>query len=375
MLAVFKLPNCVYYRAVPDMSFAERAENAPRRAPGTTRGGVWASSLIERARVSLLLCVPGRLRSAATRTAAATAGLLLAALIGAPIGFAQATEGDACGEVSTLAPLEFTPVNGSSAVARNAHLRVRYPEDYFDVPAAGDPTDALSLVRCDSPDFLAPCNPVESVMGTITLQEDTVVFAPDALLLPQTRYEYTASAIDVAPRVGAFRTLDGVDTTPPVFFGVDSVDSARVRPSCEAPDGGYRIDLFVNPAQDDFSPGDIEYLVYLTRAEGLGAPQLRSRVRNYQVGRGEIALAFVLEAEYGVRPVCVEVVAVDGVGLTTAESSATCFDPATGDFFAPLCATTPSGVRTSPGGVLTWGSFGLLGVLLLRRRRRARLPR
>lgn len=355
MLGVFKLPKCVYYRAVSEMSIAPVSE---RTAPVRTRRGVCASA--------------GHARRLA-RFGLSTIAVWVAATAWAPCMKAQATEeGDVCDEAPTLAPLEFTPVNGAGAVARNAHLRVRYPAGYFDVPAAGDPMDALSLTRCDTPDFLDPCNPVETVTGATTLQGDTVVFAPDTLLLPETRYEYTASAIDVAPRLGAFRTLDGVDTTPPSFSGVASVDSARARPSCEAPNGGYRIDLFVDPAQDDFSPGDIEYLVYLTRAEGLAAPELRSRVRNYQVGRGEIALAFVLEAEYGVRPVCVEVVAVDGVGLSSGVSEATCFDPATGDFFAPLCAASPATSRVARTNAPFDGvTVGLLGFILwLRRRRR-----
>ena len=74
-------------------------------------------------------------------------------------------------------------------------------------------------------------------------------------------------------------------------------------------------------------------------------------------------MAFVLSPEEAVSPGCVVVHAVDGVGNVDDDMEPECFEPVQGNFFEPLCSASRVEGRH-------WLSWGLLALVLRRRRRR-----
>lgn len=276
---------------------------------------------------------------------------------------ASAQDEEPCDDTTGRGPLEVTPAAGASAVTLGAQMRIRYSAGYFEDPAIGaDPATAFSLVECLDE---TSCPDGALVPGTVQLVGDVLIFTPAAPLRPRTLYEGTASGVDF-PLTFTFRTAgEGVfDRSPPTMGALLDVSSQEVDPSCAAPEGGYRIDVVIEPATDDGPPGDIEYLLYLTRGPMVEAPQLRGRQRNFAAER--IPMAFVLEASEAVSPICVTVYAVDGVGNIDDDTEPFCFDPIQGNFFEPICAAAPSS-RPAPWAALLLGAPLLL--LVARRRR------
>ena len=264
---------------------------------------------------------------------------------------------DECDEIVTRGPLEVTPATGASAVTLDAYVRVEYSDGYFGLGI--DPAEAIDLRFCDGLSVVE-CETVgEPVAGDVQVVGDTLFFLPARDFMAGAQYAGVARGIDLDLGI-AFRTGSTVDSGPPVMGEVDAPTTARVDPSCEAPEGGYRVDVSFPPATDDGSPGSIEYLLYFTRGAGLGAPELRRRARNFSTEL--VTMAFVLSPEEAVSPGCVVVHAIDGVGNVDDDMEPECFEPVQGNFFEPLCSASPIEGRS-------WLGWALVGLVLVRRRR------
>jgi hypothetical protein len=107
--------------------------------------------------------------------------------------------------------------------------------------------------------------------------------------------------------------------------------------------------------------------VYVTRGEGLDAPRLVARLRDF--GAELTTAGFVVGPELGSGPLCVSVVAVDGLDRATEWPEPVCFDPQMGVGFVGLCAASMPGrpTRGHDGAPVAVALFGLAS--LLRRRR------
>jgi MYXO-CTERM domain-containing protein len=263
-----------------------------------------------------------------------------------------------CSPPVLLGPLEFFPAAGAGGVALNSAVRVRYTPGFFDVWR--DPLTSLLEVRDASG---------AAVPGALEQLGDTLVFRPNAPWSPSSSYQGTAFGIDILRARFTFQTGTRIDVQPPVFDGTPAIAPATVdaRPCM---DGGYRIDVSVDPATDsDGAGGDIEYLLFQTRGPHIERPVLRARVRNF--AGISIPLTFTLSPSEAVSPICVAVLAVDGVGHVV-EGSNACVDPIQGNFFEPLCSVSAPGAarKTSPMQVGAWSLAMLALAVLLRRRAR-----
>lgn len=287
----------------------------------------------------------------------------LASCASLPFAPLAAAQGDCEPPPDLLEPLAVTPTVDGRGVSLDAPIFVRFSEGYFEDPdLAVDPTTSILVRQGEDPD-VGPLVP-----GTVQVRGDTLVFLADEVYAPQTRYTGRAFGItaDLAFR---FETGDGFDVLPPDTPILDEPSAERVDASCDAPDGGYRVDVRVRPSVDPDGPqGDIEYLLYLSRGPELDEPELRARVRNFAT-TDRIPMAFLLETEEAVSPVCVAVHVVDGVGNRNEQAPPRCFDPITGNFFEPLCSASPPGRDGGPAALalVGWLALGLVGA---RRRRR-----
>jgi len=298
-----------------------------------------------------------RVGSAWSLRAIALSALAVSGLLGASSARADDAGIEDCGPPTELGPLEFFPASSASGVALNSAVRVRYTPGFFEIWR--DPLTRLLEVRDDAD---AP------VAGTLERLGDTLVFRPDVPWRPNSQYEGTAFGIDILQTSFRFRTGNRDDVQPPVFDGTPTISPAVVDARPCVDDGGYRIDVTIAPATDsDGAGGDIEYLLFQTRGPRLERPLLRSRARNF--AGISIPLAFTLTPSEAVSPVCITILAVDGVGHTVSGPTR-CVDPIQGNFFAPLCSVSAPG---APRGVASSTSVVLLGAalaaLLARRRR------
>lgn len=282
------------------------------------------------------------------------------ALVSLCWGPARAQDGGVleCDDALLRGPQEVTPATNASGVTLDAPVKVLFSPGYFEIPGI-DPASIIEVRRCGE---LLPveCETLgELVAGEVQVIGDrTLYFLPARILAPGEQYAGVVRGIDQDLSI-AFRTGFSVDTGPPQLSRVDTPTTSQVGTSCEAPMGGYRVDVSFPPATDDGSPGSIEYLLYLTRGAGIEAPELRRRARNFSTGL--VTMAFVLAPEEATSPVCVVVHAVDGVGNVDRDMEPRCFEPITGDYFEPVCSAS-----TAPSGAL-W----LLLVAWAVRRRRA----
>ncbi len=311
--------------------------------------------------------LPSSIQSAAVLLASVLLawGLVLPAAVAQP---PEDEEEEDCSPSLVEGPVEITPAFGSSLVPLNAGVRVRYSEGYFE--ATGIPVEEVfRLLRCD--EGLADClTRGQPVPGRISLVLETVLFEPTSLLTPATQYLAVAEGITddfEAP----FQTValgadeGGIDADPPDLAPITSFEASEISPSCEAPNGGFRIDVTLPAAAGELAVSDVEYLLYLTRGPGVEEPELRARVRGVP---NEIVMAFVLQPDEVVSPICVEVQAVDIAGNLGAPTPVQCRDPIEGNFFEPLCSAGEA------RGVPTW-MVGVVAALLglgRRRKRRAR---
>ncbi len=290
--------------------------------------------------------------------------VLIAALASfSPRALAQ-TDDLECDDVPSRRPVYVTPAHMAVGATLGAPVRVRYTDGYFEDPTVGmSPEESIFLWRCAADDFL--CTAGEPLSGTVQVIGNELIFRADAPFEPNTRYGGVALGADGDGLEFVFTTGTSFDSEAPSFTGIRSLASDRVGPSCEAPEGGYRIDVKVEPATDDGPGGDVEYLLYLTRGPEVEAPQLRSRQRNFS--GEEIPMAFVIDPSEAVSPICVAVHAVDGVGRVT-ESPAECFDPIQGNFFEPLCSVSAAGAARSPWALPVVLACSVLCLIRVRRR-------
>ncbi len=290
----------------------------------------------------------------------------------APTRRARAQDGGTSLDCPTSAgrgPLRLTPSSGAAGVTLDAFIKVEYSQGYFGDPSIGaDPASSISVTSSDTG---------AAVPGQVQVIGDDLIFTPNRLLDADARYEGVAHGIDFDLPFN-FRTGSAIDMAPPTMGTILKAGSSQVSHSCEAPDGGYRIDVSFRPATDDGPLGSIEYLLYLSRGKNVGAPKLMARLRNFTADpSATITMAFILTTSDASEPVCMVVRAVDGVGKTDTGDQHICFDPIQGNFFAPMCTITAAGA--SPRGTGAGGGAGacaiVLGGLVLTRRRRGRRAR
>lgn len=237
-----------------------------------------------------------------------------------------------CDPVEELGPVEVTPSAGATGVRQNSVIRVRYSDGYF--RGSSTPTESIMLSTSGVP-----------VTGRTELAgDDTLYFIPDSPLTPDLLYEGTATGA-VFPFDFSFRTIAGNDVAnpdlrSPASDGSLRVASSAVDSSCAEP-RSRRIRLEFASATDDGPASSLEYWVYLTRAEGLEAPRLLARVRDY--GAEVTTVGAILGPEESSRSACVSVVAVDGLDRASEWSGVACFDPQTGTGFESLCSASPRG--------------------------------
>lgn len=263
-------------------------------------------------------------------------------LFDAAVGHAQATM--TCDDVpAARRPVEVTPASGAVDVTIDAPVGVRYSRGYFGPEGPGDaPETLIRVVRCPDDTFCGlGCMADEGVdvPGTVQVIGDRLFFLPDGGFEPEQTYVGRATGVD---DVLDFRFCTGLDPDlePPRLGAFLDAEPAETTAACVLPEGGRLVGLRWEQAQDDGPLGSIEYLLYLTRASGVDAPELRDRLRNY--ASPEVTLNLRLDAEEASEPVCVRMVALDGVGRASESSPEQCFDPITTAAFQPLCSARPA---------------------------------
>lgn len=275
-------------------------------------------------------------------------------------------EDPACPAPLQRGPQEVTPAAGATGVTLDSAVRVRYSEGYFATGAPVDLASMLTIERDSSP-----------VPGTVTrVGDSTLFFFPDEPWDNATRYTGIARGRGSDPFLTlSFLTGFADDLGPPELGGIHDITSSEVQATCDAPEGGFRIDVTFAPAPDDGPLADVEYFLYLTRGELVDAPVLVARQRNFATS--EITMAFVLSRERAASPACVVVMAQDGAGNIDDDGTATCFDPIDGSFFEPLCSAAPGRGprRGAAGSAATVVLVASLGLLAWRRRAAARACR
>lgn len=296
----------------------------------------------------------------------------VALLVFACLSLAGAARAQDCDDEVVRGPVEVTPSVGAQAVTLDAPVIVLYSAGYFGPEGGpGDPPETLIRVGvcpldtgCGVPcDLDAEASPVP---GTVQVIGDRLFFQPDDLLDERRQYVGSAGGLDGALdfRFCAGRALDARPPAPPQFVEATPDVSGE---SCALPDGGRRIGLRYRPSTDDGPLGSIEYLLFLTRGAGVDEPQLRDRFRN--TSTDEALLRLLLTQEESAEPVCVRVLAVDGVGSISEPTPEECVDPLTAAAFQPLCAVDPGAARHGRGSLLLAAAALAIGLRVVRRSR------
>jgi len=290
-------------------------------------------------------------------------GSVILGAVWAPVALAQAPP---CDNPDDLEPLDITPAVNSTGVARTAPIFVRYPEGYFEDPLVGaDPTTSIRVF--EGGDGGPP------VPGRVQVIDDTLIFRADEPFEPMTRYRGIAIGFS-ADLAFEFSTGDVlVDELPPEPAPSLDAPSASDAQSCDGTGRAFRINVSFAPSMDPDGPeGDIEYRLFLTRGPTVSRPRLVARTRN--IATEQITMAFLLEQDDVVAPICVVVHAVDGVGNVNDRGEPACFDPIEGNFFEPLCRIAPAGTGGMNAGAGLAVTVAAGAVLGCRRRRPRRRP-
>lgn len=271
-----------------------------------------------------------------------------------------AAQGDECDPPGVRGPLEVMPAAGAAGVPLDHPLRILFTPGYFASPAAPLPDDAFEVRGPDD----------QPVAGEVQLATDDVLFFVPALgWQPDTLY--TGTAFGEVNLPFNFRTSTAIDSQAPTVSPLSSLGSTRVDPSCQLPEGGYRVDLEFSASLDDGAAGSIEYHLYLARAEGLEAPLRVARLRNFTSDPdARVPISFLLDERFTASPICVQLMTTDGIG-NVATSSPFCFDPVEGANFAGLCSAGPRQAAPGHPYAALFGSLAMfaLGVVRARRRR------
>ncbi len=265
-----------------------------------------------------------------------------------------------------LRPLEVSPASGAVNASIDAPVVVRYAAGYFGPDGPGDPPSMLfQLVTCGSCGASCALEDGMGVSGLVQTQGDSLLFLPDGGLTTQTAYVGRAIGVD-GELDFSFCTGSSRDAIAPSPVVLAEPTSAAVGSLPCLPEGGYRIGAFFQPATDDGPPGSIEYLLFQTRGEGIDAPVLVDRVRNFQTDGGNITMSFLLPGSGAVTPICLQVVTIDGAGHASVPDGDRCFDPV-GRVTFQGCA---AGTRESRSAGVA--ALVVLAALVLRRARRPR---
>ncbi len=274
---------------------------------------------------------------------------------GGGAGPLTAQDGGCPAPIEEFSPLAVAPAVGAGGVTRDTVIRVEYPD-------GGVPDDLdAPLVE------LWVADGGSRVTGRIERPgSGWVFFVPEAPLEPETAYEGIARGLerDLPFR---FRTGSRFDQGPPSPVAIEAVvvRASSGRPSCEE-SSGYGFSVLFQPSEEDGPPASVEYFLYQSRGPGLQAPRLLGRTRGF--GAGTLAVGFSLPSEEADEPLCLSIVALDGVGRSSGPGPLRCIDPVQEDFFVSACRLGAS----ARGGLLPGG---LLCLLLLRRLRgRQRRP-
>lgn len=257
---------------------------------------------------------------------------------------ASAQSPAACGpDPVRQGPLEVFPAASATNVALNSPVRAVYPAGYLDSASTRDDARTfISVARCVD----AGCAETEEIVGAREVVGASLFFKPSAPWLPRAEYVGVASGVDGEIKL-RFTTGATADHSAPQFGDILDVRIARATSECE-PSGTRRVDVRFRPALDDGPPGDIEYLLYMTRGEDVQAPELVARRRNFGA-TDLVPMAFTLTREEAREPFCVAVLAVDGVGNVDADGKAACMDPRAGSNFEG-CGVSSGRARVPPFG-------------------------
>lgn len=228
--------------------------------------------------------------------------------------------------------LEVYPASGATHVALDAPVRVRFTSGYFDDEARRAAAEnALTVTLND-----------EFVRGSTSVVGDSLFFVPTDNWEASTTYSVAITSPALRELSTRFETGTTVDATAPQFDTTETslaIYRSAIEPTCDDPDAAYRIDVEFISAVDDGALGDIEYLLYLTRADGLAAPDLRARTRNLSTDLS--VMSFALSRSEASATACFKILAVDGVGNVSEPRFAMCFDPVTGNYFEPVSCAVP----------------------------------
>jgi len=178
------------------------------------------------------------------------------------------------------------------------------------------------------------------------LGDDTLWFQPDQHFLALTRYQVVAAPWITGASVSfEFMTGEEVDQGPPELEVDENyvvIDSRPAPAHCGLASGTYLVDMAllinadsVHPV-DDTDDGSVEYVAFLSRAQGLLAPRFLARTR--RAGQtDDPVLRFTLTPEEVLESVCVVLQAYDGLLRRAKSEPEICFDPVDAAYFHGMC--------------------------------------
>lgn len=250
-------------------------------------------------------------------------------------------------------------------------LRDTFPADL----GTNVPTDGLVRLRYEvrppSPATVCvrPRDADGCMAGRASIVGDEVIWQSAARLDPGTDYVASFSDTVGGSSVIRFRTGSGPSTAPPRFGGLSAVTIAG---DAEDPCDPGAVDLTVRFERAQRAFGDvtwpdidIEYVLFVTRGEGVSGPRVIERARVQGSGA-----ATDVSAQRTVRipsalargPLCLMMQAVDPTGRADGNAVERCVNPASGNYFAGCDAAPSAPKRLSPWGI------ALIAACLARRR-------
>jgi hypothetical protein len=280
------------------------------------------------------------------------------------------------------------PADGAEHVALNAPVVVRYAPD-------GDLDQLRASVALDTDEscrareiclFEQRGTGAQAARSTVpgmvqALDDHTLAFTPSRALSADSRYFALVArpGFDSASRTEVeFHTGTALDQKPPELdAGGDALELDVEPPAkeCDAPEGSLRVRVAVPTVHDDGDEESVELLLFLTRASGLRAPELRARAQNDPHDGTD--LTFTLAPAQAADTVCVAVRAVDGTGKASEGEPELCFEPraARRSEFGGLCALSAASAGVHAGadngrGLLVASALVLAACVLRNKRRR-----
>ncbi|MFO0625716.1 MAG: hypothetical protein U0325_08885 [Polyangiales bacterium] len=274
--------------------------------------------------------------------------LIVTLLQGAP-ALAQCDAGPSDDEVGVLR--DTFPADLGTEVPTDGLVRLRYQV------RPPEPT-TLCVRRRDAQGCLA---------GTASVLRDEVVWQAAAPLDAITDYVATFADTVGGSNLIRFRTGSGPSSAPPRFSGLSSaVIAGDAEDPCDpdAVDITVRFDRAQRTSGVAWPDSDIEYVLFVTRGEGVSGPRVLERARIQGSGfSGDRAAQRTVRVP-GVLargPMCLVMRATDPSGRTDGNSVEHCVNPSLGNHFRG-CATAPTSAGTP------WGLFAVAAAISVRRR-------